>query len=90
MNPKKIFTILHSQFNNHTLPVTPFKEAVVAILGDSPFIKKNVRNKAVLLIPLNDQKYGRYVVIQKCLITINSPICIKNGQVTFVRRRSPN
>ena len=23
MNPKKISTILHSQFNYHTLPVTP-------------------------------------------------------------------
>ena len=25
MNPKNFATILHSQFNYHTLPVTPFK-----------------------------------------------------------------
>ena len=25
MNPKKFSTILHSQLNYHTLPVTPFK-----------------------------------------------------------------
>ena len=85
MNPKKFLHNTTFSFYNYTLPVTPFKEAAVAILGDSPFIKKNVRNKTVLLIlNNNDQKYGSYVDIQKCFIPLNSPICIKNGQVTFV------
>ena len=38
MNPKKISTILHSQFNYYTLPVTPF-EGTLDVISSDPFIK---------------------------------------------------
>ena len=47
MNPKKCPTILHTQFNHHTLPVTPFNQTILpsnstnmideTIITNSPF-----------------------------------------------------
>ena len=44
MNPKKNSTILQSQFNHHTLPVTPFKNKFtrrIYIVGGMSLINKN-------------------------------------------------
>ena len=35
MIPKKFFTILHSQFNYHTLPVTPFKKDYDGVITET-------------------------------------------------------
>ena len=47
MNPKKCPTILHTQFNHHTLPVTPFNQTILpsnstnmideTVITNSPF-----------------------------------------------------
>ena len=49
MNPKKFSIILHSQFNYHTLPVTPFKGTESGILIDP---LRNDGNSRFTTIPL--------------------------------------
>ena len=56
MNPKKFSIILHSQFNYHTLPVTPFKGTESVILIDPLRNDGNSRFTTIPLEALPDQE----------------------------------
>ena len=61
MNPKKFSTILHSQFNYHTLPVTPFNIFIFGELSLKIYVNVrlgNVMNRKVKMQIIGKGKYG--------------------------------